>query len=52
MLRATAEAVTVLDEALRAAEPDGIALMCDPAGQLPGHRALKPRSHPAARTLR
>jgi hypothetical protein len=52
MLRATAEAVTVLDEALRAAEPDGIALMCDPAGQLPGHRALKPRSHPAAWTLR
>jgi hypothetical protein len=90
----TAEAVTVLDEALRAAEPDGLrrpfrdatraahsprprrrppgeavwlptsadfmqparrpvgtTLMCDAAGQLPGHPALKPQSDPAAWTV-
>jgi hypothetical protein len=92
----TAEAVTVLDEALRAAEPDGLrrpfrdadgattaahsprprrppseavrsptsadfmqparrpdgaTLMCDPAGQLPGHPALKPQSDPPAWTV-
>jgi hypothetical protein len=46
MLRATTEAVTVLDEVLRPAEPDGIALLCDRAGQLP---ATEPSSREVTR---